>query len=108
MKVVAIVVLIVVVAIVLVAVTCGVWRWLSDSLWVRAREDALWYYRSRVQPNGDIRVVVQQEAHVGWSVEVLGDPVTVETVAKADVESGLLQSAIARADILAGEYNKTI
>lgn len=81
------------------------WRWFSDMAWTRAREHARWFSRTMVLPNGDVRVVVRREAHVGWASEVIGEPVTVRVVPQASVESGLLQEALASADVLADNYN---
>lgn len=80
-------------------------RWLYDMAWTRAREHARWFSHSMVLPNGDVRVVVRREARVGWASEVIGESVTVEIVPQANVQSGLLQEVLGRADILADNYN---
>jgi hypothetical protein len=101
------------IALVIVVLTIGVgaltyfaWRWLSVALWRWARENAQWFTREPVQPDGSVWVVVQREAHLGWACEVIGEPVLVETVSLANVEAGMLQEARARADILASNYNR--
>jgi hypothetical protein len=106
MKVVAITVVIIVITLCACALACLLWRWLSITAWEQARGNAQWFTRAPVQPDGSVRVVVQREAHLGWSREVIGEPVLVETVSQANVEAGMLQEARARADILASNYNR--
>jgi hypothetical protein len=103
---------VVIVWVIVVLAACGcalvylVWRWLSVALWRWARDNAQWFTREPVQPDGSVRVVVQREAHLGWACEVIGEPVLVEIVSLANVEAGMLQEARARASILASNYNR--
>jgi hypothetical protein len=81
------------------------WHVFLAAAWRRARRNAVWLWHKEVQSDGSVKVIVRREARLGRSVQVVGSPVEVAVVAQRDVESGLLQEALARADILADAYN---
>jgi hypothetical protein len=83
------------------------WQYFSKMAWERARRTAPWFSRSSINPDGSVTVLVRREAWVGWSVEMVGEPVEVATIKVADLDLGLLQEAEGRAEIVANTYNRT-